>query len=321
MRRREFLGVLGGAATWPLTAHGQQSGRVRRIGVLLLARDESVIRPFVQQLEALGHIIGQTVAIDYRFADGKPERVPEMATELVKLNPDVIFSFGGEQAPVLKRTTDKIPVVVAVSNDPVRGGLVPSLARPSGNITGMTYINDQLAGKTLEYCKEAVPSISRVAVMWNPDHADPEYAELTRAAQLLKVQLQSLVVRQPDDFDAAFETATRERPEAIIVIWSRITTLHRQKVGTFAGTNRIILISALRYWNEVGALLTYGPNLPDGIRLCATYVDRILKGTRAADLPIQQPTKFELVINLKTAKALGITVPAMLLARADEVIE
>jgi putative ABC transport system substrate-binding protein len=233
----------------------------------------------------------------------------------------VIFSYGGEQAPILKKATTTIPIVVVVSNDPVASELVASLSRPGGNITGLTYVYDQLAGKAVELLKDAAPFVSRVAILWNPNHTDPEFRETQRVAPTLSVQLLSLEVRDQGDFDSAFQTAVRERAEALIVVGSRPVFLHRQQIGEFAARNRLILVGNPVWIPEVGGLLSYGPNTAQLHRLAAGYVDKVLKGAKPADLPMQQPATFELVINLKAAKTLGLTIPATLLARADKVIE
>ncbi len=323
MRRRDFITLIGGAAaTWPLAARAQHAERVRHIGILLFAeQDRAVIRPCLQELQTLGYVDGKSVAIDYRDAEGKYERLPELAAELVRLNPDVIYSFGGEQAPIVKRATASIPIVVVVSNDPVASGLVASLARPGGNVTGVTYVADQLAGKTIELLRDAAPWVSRVAILWNPNHTDPEFRETQRAARTLRIPLQSLEVREPGDFDGAFQEAARERAEALIVLGSRLMFLHRQQIGDFAAKNRLILVGTPKWLSDVGCLLTYGPNPAELQRRAASYVSKILKGAKPADLPMQQPTAFDLVINLKTAKTLGLEIPPTLLARADEVIE
>jgi putative ABC transport system substrate-binding protein len=323
MRRRDFINLLGATAVgWPLTAPAQQRKRIPRLGVLLFAQqDLAFIEPCIEQLQALGYVDGKTVAIDYRDAEGNYERLSELAADLVHLDPDVIFSFGGEQAPIVKGATASIPIVVVVSNDPVASGLVTSLARPGGNITGLTYIHDQLAGKVIELVKDADPSLSRVAVLWNPDHTDPEFRETQRAAPAMQVQLQSLEVRGFGDFEGAFQAATRGRAEALIVVGSRILALHRQQIGDFAAKNRLILVGTPKWLLGAGALLTYGPNPAELFRRAAGYVDKILKGAKPADLPMEQPIKYELVINLKTAKSLGLAVPPTLLTRADEVIE
>jgi ABC-type uncharacterized transport system substrate-binding protein len=322
MRRREFIKVIGGAATWPLAARAQQAVRVRHIGILLYAKeDRAIISPVFGALESLGYVDGKTVTIEYRDADGRYERLQGAANDLVRLKPDVIFSFGGEQAPFVKNATATIPVVVVVSNDPVESGLVVSLGRPGGNITGLTYVHDMLAGKSVELLKETAPQVSRVGVLWNPNHLDPEFRETQRASGTLGVQLQSLEVRQPSDFDGAFQAASRERAEALIVIGSRLMFLNRRQVGAFVEKNQLILVGVPNWLMDVGALLSYGPNTSDLFRRASTYIDKILKGARPSDLPMQQPTTFELMINLKIAKKLGLAVPPTVLARADKIID
>jgi putative tryptophan/tyrosine transport system substrate-binding protein len=322
MRRREFITVLGGAATWPLAALAQQPARTKRIGILLYSQEEKrAIIPMLQGLEALGYIDGKNIAIEYRDAEGKAERLPLAADELVRLNPDVIFARGGELAPVVKKATSTIPIVVMVSNDPVESGIVASLRRPGGNITGVTYVHDMLAGKSVELLKDTVPAISRVAILWNPEHADPEFRESQRAADQLGVRLQSLEVSKPSDYEGAFQAALREQAEALIVIGGRFQFLNRHRIGDFVEKNRLIMVGVPEFLMEIGGLLSYGPNVPELSRRSATYVDKILKGAKPADLPMQQPTTFELNINLKVARRLGITVPPTVIARADKVIE
>ena len=323
MKRRDFIRVVGGAAAaWPLTARAQQPKRMPKVGILLFAQaDLAGINPFLRGLEALGYVDGKTVSLEYRDAAGKYERAQQLTEELVRLNPDVIFSFGGDLAPGIKKATSTIPIVVVVSNDPVKAGLVASLARPGGNITGLTYVHDMLAGKSVELLKDTVPSVSRVAILWNPNHADPEFRETERASRTLGVQLQSLEVREPGDFDGAFQALARERAEALIVIVSRLISLQRQRIGDACAKNGLILVGVPSWLMEIGALFTYGPNVADTQRRAATYVDKILKGARPSDLPMQQPTAFELIINVDVAKKLGITVPPTVIARADKVIE
>jgi len=298
MKRRDFISFVGGAAAtaWPLAARAQQAKRMPKVGILLFAQaDLAVIDPFVRGLEALGYVDGKTVSLEYRDAAGSYARVAELADELVRLDPDVIFSFGA--------------------------GLVASLGRPGGNITGLTYVHDALAGKSVELLKDTVPSVSRVAILWNPNHADPEFRETQRASRALGVQLQSLEVREPGDFEGAFQALGRERPEALIVIGSRLIALQRHRIGDACAKNGLILVGVPSWLMEIGALLSYGPNVPDIQRRAATYVDKILKGARPSDLPMQQPTAFELIINVDVAKKLGITVPPTVIARADKVIE
>jgi putative tryptophan/tyrosine transport system substrate-binding protein len=322
VKRRDFIAGLGGAAAWPVFARAQQPASMRRIGVLLFAaEDRAAINPLLSGLEALGYIDGKTVAIAYREAAGNSERAPDLANELVRLNPDVIFSFGGDLAPAIKNATATIPIIVVVSNDPVESGLVASLARPGGNVTGITQVHDMLAGKSIELLKAIVPSVSRVAVLWNPDHADPEFRETQRGSRTLDVRLQSLEVRGPDDYDDAFQAAMRERAEALIVIGARLQSVNRHRIGDFAEKNRLILVGVPAWLIEIGALFTYGPNVPELMKRAATYVDKILKGAKPSDLPMQQPTAFELHVNLRAARRLSITVPQTIIARADEVIE
>lgn len=322
MKRRDVIGILGGAALMSsLGARAQRPG-VPRIGILLFNSPETdPIAPLLEGLQALGYVDGKTLAIEYRFAEGKAERLPGLAAELVQLKPEVIVAYGGDVAPHAKKATGSIPIVALVSNDPVKSGLVASVGRPGANVTGITLIYDELAGKVIELLKEVVPAISRVAVLWNPDHADPEFRETQRAAATLGVQLQSLEVRRPDDFAGAFNAAISERAEGLIIVSSRLLFQQRRQIVEFGPKNGIIMAGSWGDWAKDGVLLTYGPNSADAMRRIAIYVDKILKGVRPADLPVQQPTSFELVINLKTAKAIGLTVPRSLLARADEVIE
>jgi putative ABC transport system substrate-binding protein len=322
MRRREFIAGLGGVAAWPMAARAQRPRKVSRVGILLFNSPQTdPIGPLLQGLESLDYVDGRTIAIDYRYAEGKAERLPELATELVQLKPDVIFAYGGDVAPYAKKATGSIPIVAMVSNDPVQSGLVASIARPGANVTGITLIYDDLAGKVLELLKEAVPGISRVAVLWNPDHADPEFRETQRVAGVQGVQLQSVEVRRLNDFDGAFKAAIDNRAEGLIIVSTRLLLMQRSKIAEFVTKNRMPAAGGWGDWARDGLLLTYGPNTDDAMRRIAVYVDKILKGARPSDLPIERPTRFELVINMKTAKALGIDFPAPLLARADEVIE
>ena len=322
MRRREFIAGLGGAAAWPLVARAQKPERVRRVGILLFNSPQTdPIGPLLEGLQGLGYVDGKTIAIDYRYAEGKAERLPNLAVELVQLKPDVIFAYGGDVAPHAKNATGSIPIVAMVSNDPVQSGLVASIGRPGANITGITLIYDDLAGKVLELLKEAVPSISRVAVLWNPDHADPEFRETQRVAAAQDVQIQSLEVRRPGDFDGAFQAATGNRAEGLIIVSARLLLMQRPKIAEFVANSRLPAAGGWGDWAKDGLLLTYGPNTDEAMRRIAIYVDKILKGARPSDLPIERPTRFELVVNVKTAKALGIKFPASILARADDVIE
>jgi putative tryptophan/tyrosine transport system substrate-binding protein len=324
MQRREFITLVGGTAvTWPLVAQAQQQrGHIRHIGILLFAdQDRPVIAPLFLELEAMGYVDGKTVAVEYHNAAGDYVRLPMLAAELVRSHPDVIFSYSGELAPIVKNATASIPIVVVVSNDPVASGLVESLARPGGNLTGVTYVHGQLAGKAIELLHDALPSVSRVGILWNPNHNDPEFRETERAARILQIALQSLEVREPNDFKSAFDNAMRARIEAMIVIGSRLIALHHKEVGEFAAKNRIILAGTPNWLTEIGGVMTYGPNVAELPRRAASYVDKILRGARPADLPMQQPATFELAIDVKAAQALSLTIPPTLLARADQVIQ
>ena len=323
MDRRTFVKVIGGSLIiMPVHPDAQQPAKLPRLGVLLYNPLKSEpVAPLVEDLQKLGYVDGKTIAIEYRSADGKPERLPDLAAELVRLKPDVIFALGGDVAPFAQRATATIPIVAWVSNDPVESGLVSSVGRPGANITGVTLVYDDLAGKTLALLREAVPGVTHVSVLWNPDHADPEYRETRRAAAALGIRLQSLEVRRASDFEGAFKLALAEHSQGLIIVPSRLMSLQRQEIAEFTARNRIVWAGGWGAWTNDGALLTYGPNAADMMRRVAVYVDKILKGARPADLPMERPTRFELVINLKTAKALGITIPQSLLLRADEVIQ
>lgn len=306
----------------PLHAVAQQAMAKKRLGILLYNSPQiDPIGLLLEGLKGLGYEDGKTITIDYRFAEGRAERLPQLATELVALNPDLIFAFGGDVAPHVKKATSTIPVVALVSTDPVQSGLVASLSRPGGNITGVTQVYDELSGKVIELLKEAVPGISRVAVLWNPDHADPEFQEIKRAATTLGVNVTSLEVRRAGDFGGVFETALRERAEGLIIISSRLLLQQRRQITEFGVKNRIVMVGNWSAWAKDGLLLTYGANAGDMMRRIVVYMDRVIKGARPADLPMERPTRFELTVNQGTARTLGIEVPPTLLARADEVIE
>lgn len=322
--RRRFLAALGAAAVaMPLRAFAQQpSGKIPRLGILLFNSPQiDPVHVLVEALGALGHVVGKTIVVEYRYAESRAERLPALAAELVDLKPDLIFAYGGDVAPHVKRATSSIPIVALVSNDPVQSGLVASVSRPGGNVTGVTMIYDELAGKVLELLKEAVPDISRVAVLWNPDHADPEYRETVRAASARQIQLQSLEVRRPGDFDGAFDAAKRERAQGMVIVSSRLLLLQKQKIVQFGAENRIIMVGTWADWAKDGMLLTYGPSPAEGMRRIAFYLDKVIRGVRPADLPMERPTRFDLTINQKAANTLGIKFPGTMLARADAVIE
>ncbi len=324
MRRRELLSLLGGAAAaWPLAARAQQAARLPRLGVLLLSTPQAdpQMETARRALRDLGYVEGQNLAIEYHYAEGRPERLPDLAADLVRTKPDVLFVLGGDVTPAAVKATQTIPIVFTSSADPVRLGFVASLARPGGNATGITLLLDELASKRLELLKQAAPRISRVGFLWNPDHADNELPEAERAAASLGIELKPLTVRGPADFDGAFVAATQARIDALYVVSSRLTLQNLGRIVNFVAENRLPLAGGFGAWAKQHGLLSYGPNVEDMTRRAVTYIDRILKGTKPADLPVQQPTRFELVINLRTARALGLDVPLQLQQLADEVIE
>ncbi len=307
----------------PLTADAQQLAKAARIGFLGTATAvPAYIEAFRQGLRDLGYVEGQNITIEFREAGGRPERLPDLAAELLRLKVDVLVARGTQAILAAKQATSTIPIVMAASSDPVGTGLVASLARPGGNITGLSFISPELSGKRLELLKEVHPGASRVAVLWNP--ADPpralELRETEAAARMLGVTLLSWEVRGPDDLEGAFVAMARRRAGAVITFADPITTAHRKRIVDLVAKHRLPGMYGTRAFVEAGGLMSYGANLPDLFRRSAAYVDKILKGTKPADLPVEQPTRFELVINLKTAKALGLTIPQSILIRAEEVI-
>jgi ABC-type uncharacterized transport system substrate-binding protein len=321
IKRREFITLLGSAATaWPLAVHAQQrTSPIRRIGII---DDGPMWDHFRQGLRELGYIEGQTVAIDYRSAEGKPDRLAAVASELARLPVDVIVTFGTAAAYAAKEATTTIPIVMMVG-DPVRSGLVANLARPGGNITGYTVLGPEIAAKRLQLFKEAFPTISRVAFLWNPKNAShPAYLEEWKsAAPALGVKMLFVAVSSSDEFDSAFAAMMRERPDAYTMSADPLHQLHIGWIIEFLAKNRLPGMYMLRENVIAGGLMSYGASLPDLFRRAASYVHKILQGTSPADLPVQGPVKYELAINLKTAKALGSTIPESFLLRADEVIE
>ena len=291
-------------------SEAQQPAKIPRLGTLLYSNPDSDpnFAAFRQSLRELGYVEGENLLIEHHFADGRPQRLPELAAEFVRSKPDVILALGGDVVPFAQKLTKTIPIVMWVSNDPVQAGLVASLARPGGNVTGVTLILDELAGKRLALLKEVISQISLVAVLWNPDHADPEFKEIQRQAQALAVRVQSLEVRRGEDFESQFQNIIKGRPEAIIVVSSRLMQDNRQHILEFAAKQRLPVIGDWGRWAPDGALLSYGPDTTQLASRMATYVDKILKGAKAGDLPIERPSKFELVINLKTAKQIGIAI-------------
>jgi putative ABC transport system substrate-binding protein len=328
MKRRQFIALLGGTTLgWPLAARAQQVGKIHTIGILSAGSFEPGPGPvntaFPDALRELGWIVGKNVVFDRRYAENRLERLPELAAELVRLNVDVILGIGTLAPLAAKHATTIIPIVMGAAGDPVGSGLVASLARPGSNVTGMSLMAPDLGGKRLELLKEVLPQLARVAVLWNA--ANPYSAlvfkETQAAGQSLGIQVQSLEVRGPDDFDSAFEAARREQPDGLITVEDPLTFNYRKLIADFATGHRLPALHGLREFVTAGGLMSYGANLADLYRRAAGYVDKIFKGAKPADLPVQQPTKFDLAINLKTAKALGLDVPPTILVRADEVIE
>jgi putative ABC transport system substrate-binding protein len=324
LERREFIILLGGAvAAWPIAARGQQRATVPRLGALLFSTPEA--DPQMQLvhsgLRELGYVAGQNLIVFYRYAEGKPDRLADLAAALVGEKPDLLLALGGDVAPYAVKATSTIPIVFLSSADPMRLGLAASLARPGGNATGITLLLDDTASKRLELLKEVVPRVKHAAFLWNPDHPDNELREAERAAQSLSVRLQLVEMRGSGDVDAALRAVTDAGCDALYVVSSRQTVLNTSRIVDFATRHRLPLAGGWGAWAHAGGLLSYGPNINDMMRLIVAYVDKVLKGAKPADLPIQQPTKFEFVINVKVAKSIGVDVPPILLSRADEVIE
>jgi putative ABC transport system substrate-binding protein len=309
------------------TAAAQPPERVPRVGYLELrtrSDTSTYLDVFLQGLRDLGWVEGKNIVIEYRWAEGRSDRLPDLAAELVRLKVNVIFAPTTAVAVAAKNATGTIPIVMATGGDPVRLGLIASLAHPGGNVTGLSIsVGLGTLGKQLELLKEAVPNLRRVAVLSNPAHPAHALAikELTVAARSMGVQLQLLEARGPNEFDSAFAAMVRERAKALLVVLDPIFLMHRAQLRDLAAKSRLPAMYGLRDHTEAGGLMSYGADVRENFRRAATYVDKILKGAKPADLPVEQPTKFELVINLKTAKALGLTIPRSLLLRADQIIE
>jgi putative ABC transport system substrate-binding protein len=325
--RRELIAALGGAAVWPLSARAQVDGRKYTIGIFS-AGNEFAVAPalsaaFFKALRELGWVEGKNVAFEHRYAENRLERLPELAADLVRRKVDVIAAAGTLAPLAAKRATTTIPIVMTAAGDPLGSGLVASLARPDGNVTGMSLMATDLGAKRLELLKEVLPRLSRVAVLWNADnpYSVLVFKETQAGGRTLGIEVRSLEVRGPGDFDSAFEAAKGLRPDALITVEDPLTGDHRTRIAEFTARQQLPSLHGIREFVAAGGLISYGPSIADLFRRAAYYVDKILRGAKPADLPVQQPTKFEMVINLKTAKALGLTVPATLLAQADEVIE
>jgi putative tryptophan/tyrosine transport system substrate-binding protein len=327
MRRREFITLLGGAAAaWPLAAHGQQGERMRRIGVLVGVADDQDLRvrlaAFQRRLQQLGWSDGHNVRIDYRFAAGIPENYRKYAAELLALAPDVILATGGSLAHVLQATRT-VPIVFAVAADPVGSGFVESLSRPGGNATGFLLFEYDLSAKWLELLKEIVPGVTRAAVLRDPTAITGigQFAVIQSVARSVGVEVSPLNLRDASEIERAVTAFARSSNGGLIVTASALASVQRNQIVELAARRRLPAVYFERLFVAGGGLISYGADIADQYQRVAGYVDRILKGEKPADLPVQAPTKYDLVINLKTAKALGLVVPPSVLARADEVIE
>ena len=324
MRRREFVAFLSSAAVaWPLTTRAQQLGKVARLGVLLFSTPEAdpQMQTVHDRLRELGYVEDRNLLVIYRYAEGKYERLPELAADLIGEKPDLVLALGGDVASDAAKVTSTIPIVFLSSADPVQLGLAASLARPSRNATGVTLLLDDTASKRLELLKEVVPRVKRTAFLYNPDHPDNELTEAQHAAPALNMELPLVEMRGSSELGKALRAVSDTQPDALYVVSSRHTVLNIPRIVEFAKTNRLPLAGGWGAWARAGGLFSFGPNTNDMARRVVEYVDKIIKGAKPADLPIQQPTRFELIINAKAAKTIGIDVPATLLARADEVIE
>ena len=329
--RRVFVGSLtGGLLAAPLAVEAQQAGRMYRIGYLYEGAPpdqapsplRSPLRALEETLRELGYVEGRNLVVERRFAAFKYDRLPDLAAELVRLKPDLIVTGGNPSIAALKQATTTVPIVMTWTIDPVGAGLVTSLARPGGNITGLSLsTGPEFIAKQLEILNEIVPKLSRVAILRQTGRAGAETAALESAARKLGLTILFADVRTPNDIEGAFAAMTRSRAGALLILGGSMTWVSRQQIADLAVQHRLPGIHFFREYAEAGLLLTYGPNSADNYRRAATYIDKILKGARPADLPVQEPTKFELVINLKTAEALGLTIPQSLLLRADEIIQ
>jgi putative tryptophan/tyrosine transport system substrate-binding protein len=327
-RRSDFISLLGGAAAWPLAARAQQSARYR-IGHLAIAAPTDTPPPplanwdaFVQGLREAGYMEGRNIAFEHRSAHDQPELFPKLALELASLKIDAIFARGTWALAAAKNATRTIPIVgIDLEIDPVEAGLVASIARPGGNITGLFLDLSELSGKHLQMLKEIIPGTSRVAVLGNTDINAPQLRELERVSRSLALQTQVVELKNATNLDGAFDAAKNWRADALIVLSNPLNLAYRTQIGELAAKAGLPTIYLYRAHVDAGGLISYGPDLPDMFRRCGGYVGRILGGTKPADLPIERPARFELVVNLKTARALGITIPETILVRAEEVIE
>jgi putative ABC transport system substrate-binding protein len=325
--RRAFVASVGSVLASPIAAQGQPTGKVYRVGLLLGGADDPSRFPFVegfrQGLREHGYVEGKNVALDVRAAEGRAERLPQLAAELVDLKPNVLVASGTPGALAAQKATRAIPIVMVAVGDPVGSGLVKSLARPGGNVTGVSLVNVEFSGKRLQLLKEALPRVSRVALLHNPLNAmnAAVLTETQAAATALGLKVEPIAVRAPGDLRSALTEVTRKRAEALVVAPDGMLVLNRKFVIEFTATNRLPAMYNFREETESGGLMSYGADLHENFRRGSVFVDKILKGAKPADLPVEQPSRLHLIINLRTAKTLGLTVPPAVLARADEIIQ
>jgi putative tryptophan/tyrosine transport system substrate-binding protein len=323
MKRREFITLLSGAAAWPISARAQQPAKLPRIGFLSTGAADSLSDAFKEGLRELRYVEGQTIAIEWRFSGDRVERLPELAAGLVRLGVDLIVVTTTAPANAARAASSTIPIVFVSVSDPVEFGFIKSLAQPGGNMTGLANTNVELSAKRLEILREMLPRVTRIAVLWNPTVSVNRAAlrELEEAARALGVELYPFEAQGAIELGGALVALMERRPEALFVVPNPLFAQFAQELADFTTRHRLPTMHGFRENVEAGGLMSYGPNLTDMFRRAATYVDKILKGEKPADLPVERPTKFELVINLKTAKAIGLEVPPIMLTRADEVIE
>jgi ABC-type uncharacterized transport system substrate-binding protein len=322
IERRAFISLLAGAAAWPLAARAQQPKKIPRIGVLW-PNPPATFGFMREGLKDLGYVEGQNVAFEFRWAEGKLDQLPELAAELVRLQVDVIVTLAPQATLAAKDATQTIPIVFVAMGDRVASGVVASLARPGANVTGTTRMISEMSAKHVELIKEAVPSLAKLAVLWNPTNSShrPALQAVDAAARALSLQIQPLEVRAAADLDGTFGGIVREKADGVLFIADPIFFIQLRRMADFVGSTGLPAICNFTEFPKLGGLMGCAPSIPDEFRHAASHIDKILKGAKPADLPVEQPTRFQLVINFKTAKALGLELPPMLLARADEVIE
>jgi len=311
--------------TMPFAAAGQTPPKTARIGLLYFgaasAPPSRGSAALFQGLRDLGWVEGQNLTVERRFAEGRSERLADLASELVRAQVNVLVPFGTDLGQVAKAATTTIPIVMAASADPVEKGLIASFARPGGNLTGVAFMSPELSGKRLALMSEVIPNLARAAVIWDPSYSEHDYRELTRAARALNIELRSLEIRSGNDLDDAFRAAAKARAMALIITPSRQTLQHRQRIVDLAMAARLPAMGSYADFAAAGSLMSYGPDPGESWRRAASHIDKILKGAKAGDLPVERPSRFELAVNMKTAKTLGLTIPSSILLRADQIIE